>query len=95
MKFLAEKSNDLNNVSYINNLFLLVAGFIPSLILKLILQGDTIPNWSKWIFCIVLYYTVLQFFLCPLFWIIIAVIFFFLLARKIIDYFKRKDEPKQ
>jgi len=89
-KFLANQSTNLSTVSYINKFLLLIAGFIPSLILKFILQGENIPNWLKWIFCIALYYVVLQLFSCTLFWIIIALIFSCILTKILIDYFKNK-----
>ena len=89
-KFLTENSTMLCKIVWINKILFLIAGFIPSIILRFALNDTSIPNWLNWILCGLLYYLVLQIFSSPITWIIIGIAVISYISYKLIIYIKNK-----
>lgn len=91
-KFLAENSTVLCKIVWINKILFLIAGFIPSIVLRFALNDTSIPNWLNWILCGLLYYLVLQIFSSPITWIIIVIAIISYISYKLITYIKIKKD---
>lgn len=90
-KFLIENSTIVCKIVWINKIFFLIVGFIPSIILHFALNDSSIPNWLNWILSGLLYYIVLQIFSSLITWIIIGVAILLYIFYKIIIYIKTKE----
>ena len=89
-KFITSNTTFLCKIIWLNKLILLIAGFIPSIILHFALNDLSIPNWLNYVLNILLYYIVLQLFSSRFFWISIAIILLSYITYKITIHIKNK-----